>query len=157
MNKNNKDKAKNLLYKWGNSSVLLEYEQKEAERIKQIIDSMTDISAMVYSNISRDKDGASGSPVEMKVIKSIDMCEERLERINKRIEEYINEEKIINEIIDQLDFEKQFIIKARYMNRLSWEEINKKYPCHMSLRTFYRLHNEALDEIWTIYNLYENN
>lgn len=149
MNKRDKERAKNILYKWGSSRILLEFEKSEAIRIKNILSDMIDISQRVYSHTPVAV--SNESPVERKLIKSMDLCEKRLDRINKRINEYIEEEGIINNIVSNMEFDREYIIRAKYAEGQTWDNITKNYPYDMSLRNFYRIHNEAIEEFYNKY------
>lgn len=149
MTQREKERAKSILYKWSSSKILLEYEQEEINRINDIISSMADVSAMVYSHLPKSKDVSS--PVERCVIRSLKLCEDRIDRINKRIQTFIAEENKINDILDDMDFDKSFILKGKYAKRWSWDQIRGEYPYDMCLRNFYRIHSEALEEFYEKY------
>lgn len=147
------ERAKNVLYKWGNSRLLIEFEQEEIDRVKDIIASMTDITATVYSHLP--KSHTEIPSVERKIIKSVDMCEKRLERINKRVADYIERENAVNEIVDSMDFDKQYILKSKYYHRQNWDDLVAAYPYDMSKRNFYRIHKIAVEEFYEKYVEYE--
>lgn len=147
------ERAKNVLYKWGNSRLLIEFEQEEINRIKDIISSMTDITATVYSHLPKAHNEIPS--VERKIIKSVDMCEKRLERINKRVADYIERENAVNDIVDSMEFDKQYILKSKYYHRQSWDDLVAGYPYDMSKRNFYRIHKIAVEEFYKKYVEYE--
>lgn len=146
MTKDKREEVKYILEKWGCSSNIIELEKSEIERLKEIIEGMTNARAVVYSHTP--KGSSVDSPVERAYFNTLGLCEKRLERLRLRVEEYIREKEYIDNIIEKMDFEKQYIIKAKYADRLSWDVIAAKYPHAMSLRNFYRLHSEALDHIY---------
>lgn len=143
MNKNEKDKIKVILSQWGSDSGIIDYEKEEIERIKEIIDGMTNVRAVVYSHVPKSKN--IGSPVENSIINSIEICEKRLKKITERIDKYNRDKDIIDNIISDMTFDMQFIIKAKYADNKSWDQIASSYPYSMSIRNFYRIHNEALE------------
>ncbi|MGN1317403.1 MAG: hypothetical protein ACI4VF_00195 [Lachnospirales bacterium] len=153
MTARDEERAKNILYKWGNSSLLIEYEKEEIERIEEIIESMTDISASVYSHLPKSR--MEIPSVDNKIIRSVKMCEKRLERINKRVAEFMYMENVVNDIVDSLDFDKQYVIKSKYYKRQNWDEICGNYPYDMSMRNFYRIHKLAVEEFYIKYREFE--
>ncbi len=145
-----KEEIKNILYKWGNTDKIIEYQNSEIERIKEIIAKMTSARAIVYSHTPKSK--STNSPVERAYFNTIEVCEKRLEKLSRAVEEYINEREYIDSIIEKLDYDKRYIIISKYIDKLSWDEIAKDYPHTMSIRNFYRLHNEALKYIYNYIN-----
>lgn len=150
MTNDEKEEIKSILNKWGNNISIIEYENQEIDRIKEIMDGMTSVRAVVYSLAPKGK--SDDSPVERAFFNAMAVCEKRLEKLSSRVEEYINEKEYIDSIIEKMDYEKQYIIKAKYMDKLSWDDIVKNYPHTMSIRNFYRLHNEALTYIYNYIN-----
>lgn len=150
MTNNQKEEVKSILNKWGDNAGIIEYENQEINRIKEIMDGMTSVRAVTYSLAPKGK--SNNSPVERAFFNAMEVCEKRLKKLSSRVEEYINEKEYIDSIIEKMDYEKQFIIKAKYMDKLSWDDIVKKYPHTMSLRNFYRLHNDALTYIYNFIN-----
>ena len=66
--------------------------------------------------------------------------------INKKIDNLINLKKEIENKIDQVDDPKlRELLKCRYLDCKSWEEI--AYKNNITWRHVYRLHEKALDEI----------
>lgn len=144
MTEEEKRRIKNVLYKWGSSRFMLEFEREESFRIKTILNDMTDISASVCS--STGKTSGKHSPVEDKIIRAYDLCQERLERINKRVEEMVKEENLVDSIISNMDYDQQFVLRGRYFERYTWDEMACRYPANMSTRNFFRIHKDALEE-----------
>ena len=76
----------------------------------------------------------------VRVIEKIDELEREIEEKIRRLMELKEE---ISNAIDMLEsHDEQMVLRYRYLDRLSWEEIS--HMMYVSERTVYRIHGEAL-------------
>lgn len=142
MTKEEKKYTKKILRQWGNDKEIIQLEYDEIKRIKDIIKGMEDINTLLP--LSRS--------AEDNYIKAVELCENRINDISKKIGDLIEFKNKLDEIIEGLDFEMKYIIKCKYLENMDWETLSAKYPIPMSLRNFYRLYNESLEIIYNKIN-----
>lgn len=146
MTKAEKDFTINLIYRFGTSELLLQNYTEEVVRIEKIIASLKNIKNEISSGLSVDDDS-----MENTCAKTIEICKKRICSLNEITQEQIKDENIMNEIISGLEYDKQFIVKNRYIDKRPWLEIQAMYSVDMCTRNFYRRADEALEEILSKY------
>ena len=142
-----KESIKNLLSVWGGYKYILRCERSELRDIKDMRDSMTDIKAITYDFMP--KDNRLSKPVKNGIINSINLCEGRIEKLNRLIKSNMENKENIDRIVDKLPYVEQYILKGRYVDKISWEAMPFHLPFEMSKRHCQRYHDAAIE---TIYN-----
>ena len=142
-----KEELKNTMHLWGSYKYILSVERSELASIQDICKAMKDIKAMTYDGMP--KSARMSKPVEEGIVNSITLCEGRIEKLNSLIKENMLLKQKIDEIVDALPHAEQYILKARYVDNMSWEMMPLRIPFEMSKRHCQRFHNNALE---TIYN-----
>lgn len=114
----------------------LYYIKIEIENIKNEIDNLPIIKSIDYSGMPHGT-GVS-NPVESYYLKK----EKLLEKLNNKIEKYIEELNRIESIIDKIeDIEVRAIARMRFINNMKWEDIGKELclertTCSKKLRKY---------------------
>ena len=119
--------------------------QNKLEEIQHIKDQLSHITVV----LGQENVGGSRrlNKIEDLTIKMISFEDEMSEAMN----ELINKKKEITTLIDTIDNKTLTrLLHLRYFCYLTWEEI--AVNMHMSIRTVYRLHGKALQEIDKLIN-----
>lgn len=141
-----KEELKNTMHLWGSYKYILSVERSELANIQDICKAMKDIKAMTYDGMPRSV--RISKPVEQGIVNSISLCEGRIEKLNSLIKENMTLKQKIDEIVDTLPHVEQYILKARYVENMSWEMMPLHMPFEMSKRHCQRFHNNALEAVF---------
>ena len=137
MDKKTREDIQRLLHSCSITGKIVAYEKDEIYQLKRVLRGIEEI-----------KDISNKSEL---FEKSTRLCNKRIKTIEKNIDELLEEKTKIEEIVEKLEFIKKYIIKERYFKNREWENIVVLYPIQMSLRHFYRLHTEALEELYELF------
>lgn len=148
-----KEELKNKLHLWGSYKYILSVERSELASIQDMSRAMKNIKDMACGSMPEGI--RISKPVEKGIKSSIDLCEGRIEKLNRLIKENMGIKQEIDEIVDNLPCVEQYVLKARYVDKLSWEMMPLHMPFEMSKRHCQRFHNSALEQIYN--KLYKNN
>ena len=89
----------------------------------------------------------SNKPTESKFARCIEKMDEIQREIDENIVCLVALRKKVNFAIDMLDSkEEQLLLRCRYMDNMSWEEIGKMM--NVSIRTVHRFHSSALQNLF---------
>lgn len=141
-----KEKIKNLLYIWGSYKYIISAEKRELEDIKLMYKNMRDIKEVCIDN--KNKLIRVNSPVADDFRQNIKLCEGRLEKLNHLIKSNMTVKTKIDNIVDTLPYVEKYILQARYIKNLSWDNMPLNLPFSMSKRHCQRYHNTAVDKIY---------
>jgi translation initiation factor 2 beta subunit (eIF-2beta)/eIF-5 len=114
----------------------LYYLKLEIDNLKIEIDNLTEISSSKISGMPSGK--SASNPTEQFLLKK----EKLLDKLNKKLEKYIDELTEIENIIDNIeDVEVKAIARFRFIDNLKWEDISKKMHmdrtvCYKKLKKF---------------------
>lgn len=150
MTKSEKKQTRNLLYNWGCSHNIIEMEQEELNQLKEILYGMADVRSTVYSHVPKSRNKGTYSSVENSFIKTMELCERRIDKLNSIVKEHIQLKEKLDGIISSMDYEMRYVIQSKYRIKMSWDEIVSNYPYSMSLRNFHRIHDKALNYIYNL-------
>ncbi len=140
-----KEELKSKLHIWGNYKYILSVEKSELSSIESMSRAMKDIREKTCDPMSQT--GIS-KPVEEGILRSINLCEGRIERLNRLIKDNMTLKQEIDAIVDTLPCVEQYVLKARYVEKMSWEVMPAHMPFEMSKRHCQRFHNSALEQIY---------
>ncbi len=146
MTEKEKEELKNLMHLWGSYKYILSVEKSELASIQDICSAMKDIKTMTCDALP--KSARISKPVEENMVNSITLCEGRIEKLNSLIKENMLLKQKIDKIVDTLPHAEQYILKARYVENMSWEMMPLRIPFEMSKRHCQRFHNNALETIY---------
>ncbi len=141
-----KEEIKNIMYLWGSYKYILSVERSELASIQDMCKAMKEIRTMTkdslpdFAKLSRNADEG--------IMRSVSLCEGRIEKLNQLIKENMLLKEKIDNIVDGLSYVEQYILKARYVENLSWEMMPLHIPFEMSKRHCQRFHNSALEQIY---------
>ena len=117
MTKTEKQSLKRLLTEWGHFTKTIRSQKAEIAEFKK-----------VCTDIEHARDSAG----KCEII-SMDSLREKAEELD--------------EIINDLPYDMQAILRTRYIKGIAWENMPANLPFYMSVRHCYRLHNKALEII----------
>lgn len=141
-----KNKVKNLLYAWGSYKYIISAEKRELEDIKLMYRNMTDIKEICMD--TPVKKARVNSSVQKAFKKNLTLCEGRLEKLNKLIKSNMEKKIKIDEVVDSLPYEEQYVLKARYVKNLEWTVMPLNLPFFVSKRQCQRIHKSAMEKIY---------
>lgn len=147
MNVNKKDKIIKLLKIWGNSGIIVKNYKMEFKEIMQICKDLRDVRALCYENMSESKNKKIVSTVENTALKTMDFYENRMESLNKRLRENTFTKERMETYIKRLDANEQAILRAKYVEKIKWEQVPARLVVGCSLRQCYRSHDAALEKL----------
>ncbi len=150
-----KEELKNKMYLWGSYKYILRVEKSELASIKDMSRAMKDIKSMTCGHTSIAS--KISKPTEDGIARSITLCEGRIEKLNRLIKENMALKQEIDEIVDSLPCVEQYVLKARYVDNMSWEIMPMHIPFEMSKRHCQRFHNSALEQIHARLNKKDKN
>lgn len=146
MTDSEKEELKNTMYIWGSYKYILSVERCELANIQDICRAMKDIKSI--TNEALPVSAQMSKPVQQGIMKSITLCEGRIEKLNNLIKRNMALKEKIDGIVDNLPYADQYILKARYVDNMSWEMMPLNMPFEMSKRHCQRCHNNALEIIY---------
>lgn len=120
-------------------SYAIEYSKELEERLKEIRDSMTSIKSMNYEEVS------ASSGVNDRIANAIAKLVEVEHTYLDKIADIAEMEKEINDLLSHLTPKEQKLIRLRYMQSKSWEDI-----CGImfySWQGVHKLHSNTLDKL----------
>ena len=129
---------------------------KQAYRLNELIqsnqkelDELHDLSiSLPGTDYSKDKVQTSGSS-DASYTKIIEKIIELEKAIESDIEKLLSLKLEIRTVINQVnDNEEKLLLKHRYLNFMSWDEIC--FEMNVSMRTAHRIHNLALQKVDTL-------
>ena len=99
----------------------LYYLKLDIKDLQEEIKNIPDVSGMSYSGMPHSTD------VNDPTFNLVGKKEKLVERLNKKIEEYINELMRIEDIIDHIeDVEVRTIARMRFIQNMKWEDIGEQ-------------------------------
>lgn len=115
---------------------LIRCNQQELEELKEL---STNLPATDYSK-DRVQGSSAGDASYTKIVEKIVELERAIKAdIEMLLSLKLEIRTVINEVVDN---EEKLLLKHRYLNFMSWEDICD--DMHMSMRTVHRLHSSAL-------------
>lgn len=133
-------KAKQYLKQAYRLNELINSNLQELQDLKQL---SLSISAIDYSK-ERVQGGSSSS--DAKFVDLISKIVELEEVIDKDVDRFVNLKIQIRDTINAVEnFDEQVLLRYRYINFLTWEQICEKM--NVSLRTIHRIHSTALKNV----------
>lgn len=131
MTKTEKQSLKRLLTEWGHFTKTIRSQKAEIAEFKK-----------VCTDIEHARDSAG----KCEII-SMDSLREKAERLGININSRMSRQGELDEIINDLPYDMQAILRTRYIKGIAWENMPANLPFYMSVRHCYRLHNKALEII----------
>ena len=146
MQEDNKAKymfPKHMLNLWGKAIQICEERNERIEELKQLCKDTGDIQSL------RPKETPSkrnfSSRIENSVIKTIEIYEKTILKLENDVEETLRIKASIDSWISFQEREEQQILTLRYRDGLSWDYIPDMV--HRSRMQCFRIHNKALDKL----------
>ena len=146
MRENNQ--VKHILSVWGSAEKICREKSERVTELKKLCVETGDIQSIKLSGIPSGK-GVS-SHIENSVIKTIDIYEKTIFRLEEEIKETFSIKAHIDSLIAFLGQEEKKIITLRYRDGLSWDYIPE--IIHKSRMQCFRIHNKVLSR-WNSENL----
>ena len=146
MRENNQ--VKHILSFWGSAEKICREKSERVTELKKLCVETGDIQSIKLSGIPSGK-GVS-SHIENSVIKTIDIYEKTIFRLEEEIKETLSIKAHIDSLIAFLGQEEKKIITLRYRDGLSWDYIPE--IIHKSRMQCFRIHNKVLSR-WNSENL----
>lgn len=153
MTEKDKKNIKRLLDNWGKADKVikgLDYDISEYESLRKNIKVIDG-----YWNFDKDYiDKNVVSQIDKRICTNMELCTKLIDSVNTRIEYVLKLKGALDSVIEELDVVQQLIIRARHINRLSWELMVYNLPFEISKRHMQRHYEQALE---TIYHKLQNN
>lgn len=130
------------LYWLGSNGIKLSVE-KEIRELKAECQGLREYQSIVLDGLPHKR--MSSDTIGDKVAKIIDIYENRIEELGKKLEEQMKERDRLYNLIAVLTVEEQDVIRAKYIERLRWEYIPGKV--NMSRAKCFYLHKRAINRL----------
>lgn len=131
--------VKNKLHNWANTTKMISLQNTELTHLRAICREAEASKRL----IPEGKPAAACKNV-------IEACQNRIEQIDRTIKKYRDDKISMDNVVDNLDYTEQIIIRQRYMYNKGWDCILAYLPVPLSTRQCYRIHNEILEKIYDI-------
>ena len=126
---------------------------KQAYRLNELINSdLEELAELKIFSTSISSSNLSGMPrsgtgnVEPTFARAIDKIIDLENHINEEIAHLVDLKKEIRSVINEvIDGDEKLLLKYRYINFLTWEDICEKM--NVSIRTAHRIHTSALEHV----------
>ena len=126
---------------------------KQAYRLNELINSdLEELAELKIFSTSISSSNLSGMPrsgtgnVEPTFARAIDKIIDLENHINEEIAHLVDLKKEIRSVINEvIDGDEKLLLKYRYINFLTWEDICEKM--NVSIRTAHRIHASALEHV----------
>ncbi len=148
MRENNK--VKHILGVWGSAEKICREKSERVIELKKLCVETGDIQSIKLNGLPSGK-GVS-SHIENSVIKTIDIYEKTIFRLEEEIKVIFNIKAQIDSLIAFLGQEERKIITLRYRDGLSWDYIPE--IIHKSRMQCFRIHNKVISQ-WNNENLFK--
>ncbi len=145
-----KDNIKHILNIWGSAEKICREKSERVIELKKLCLETGDIQSAKFSALPSGK-GIS-SHIENSVIKTIDIYEKTITRLEDEIKEILSIKAHIDSLIAFLEQDEKKIITLRYRDGLSWDYIPE--IIHKSRMQCFRIHNKVISR-WNSENLFK--
>lgn len=126
----------------------IRYTEQEIKSYVQQKEQLKDSLYIKTSTLRDDKVQESGGKYDDKYIKYIELCE----HINEKIDELFDLKLTISNQIDKIENpERRLILRLRYINLLSFEQIAVQMG--YEIRNIHRIHGNALNDFETCHDM----
>jgi len=140
MRENNE--VKHILNIWGSAEEICREKSERVTELKRLCLETGDIQSVKLSGMPTGN-GIS-SHIESSVIKTIDIYEKTISRLEEEIKEVLNIKAHIDSLIAFLEQDEKKIITLRYRDGLSWDYIPE--IIHKSRMQCFRIHNKVISK-----------
>lgn len=136
------DKIKRILNIWGHAEKICREKNERVTELKRLCRETGDIQCFRISGMPASKGALSH--IENSVIKTIDVYEKSILRLEEEIKEILSIKALIDSFIAFLEHDEKKIITLRYRDGLSWDYIPD--IVHKSRMQCFRIHNKVIDK-----------
>ncbi len=137
------DKIKQLLSIWGKADKICREKTERVFELKKLCKETGDIQSKELNGLPCSKN--MFSHIENSVIKTIDIYENTIRRLERDITEILCIKADIDSWVSFLEYDEQKILTLRYCDGLSWDYIPD--IVHKSRMQCFRIHNKVLRRI----------
>ncbi len=138
-----KNKIKHILCIWGSADLICKEKRERVFELKKLCDEAGDIKSFIVSDISRN--GNYSSHIENSVIKTIDVYEKTIFKLEQDINYILGIKALIDSRVSFLKRDEKKIITLRYKDGLSWDYIPD--IIHKSRMQCFRIHNNVIRKL----------
>ncbi len=127
-----KKHLKRILQAWGESDRTIRTQNAEIAEFRKTCEDIERVA----------------QPIGECQIISIEELRSHARKLGNRINNRIALKTKLDEIIADLPYDMQTILKCRYINKINWEFMPVRLPFYISERQCYRLHSQAMEIIF---------
>ena len=131
MTKEEKNKIKDMLKEWGRFAANMRAQNSAFAEFKRMC-------------VDIERASLSGGKCE---VIPVEVLRRRAKKLGLDLTRRVSRKSGMDEIINDMPYDIQCVLRARYVKRLAWEVIPANLPFYMSVRQCYRLHDKAIEII----------
>ncbi len=136
-------KIKHILSVWGNAEEICKEKRERVFELRKLCDDAGEINGIKISDMPKQK--KISSHVENSVIKTIDVYEKTIFKLEQDIKRILQTKAYIDSVISFFESDEKKIITLRYHEGLSWDYIPE--IIHKSRMQCFRIHNKVIEKL----------
>lgn len=136
-------KIKQILSIWGNADEICREKSERVFELRRLCREAGEINGVRISDMPKAK--GTSSHVENSVIRTIDVYEKTILRLEQEIKNVLQTKAYIDSVMSFFESDEKKIITLRYREGLSWDYIPE--IIHKSRMQCFRIHNRVIERL----------